>query len=65
MTIPAGEPFTRESLANVGVIDSHDDHRIAMAFGALKVINPSLEVSNPDCVNKSFPDFWKMLQRLQ
>lgn len=64
MTIPAGEPFTRESLEGVGTIDSHDDHRIAMAFGALKVLNPSLEVSNPDCVGKSFPDFWKMLDRL-
>lgn len=64
MTIPAGESFTRESLEGVGTIDSHDDHRIAMAFGALKVLNPSLEVSNPDCVGKSFPDFWKMLDRL-
>ena len=64
MPIPAGEPFTRESLEGVGTIDSHDDHRIAMAFGALKVLNPSLEVSNPDCVGKSFPDFWKMLDRL-
>lgn len=64
MTIPAGLPFTRESLEGVGVIDSHDDHRIAMAFGALKVLNPTIEVSNPDCVSKSFPDFWKMLDRL-
>ena len=64
MTIPAGKPFTRESLDGVGVIDSHDDHRIAMAFGALKVLNPSIEVTNPECVSKSFPDFWKMLQRL-
>lgn len=64
MTIPAGKPFTRESLEGVGIIDSHDDHRIAMAFGVLKVINPSIEVTNPDCVSKSFPDFWKMLDRL-
>ncbi|MBQ6956265.1 MAG: 3-phosphoshikimate 1-carboxyvinyltransferase [Bacteroidales bacterium] len=64
MTIPAGKPFSRESLEGVGVIDSHDDHRIAMAFGVLKVLNPSVEVSNPDCVGKSFPDFWKMLDRL-
>lgn len=64
MTIPAGKPFTRESLEGVGIIDSHDDHRIAMAFGVLKVINPSIEVTNPDCVCKSFPDFWKMLDRL-
>lgn len=64
MTIPAGTPFTHETLEGVGVIDSHDDHRIAMAFGALKVLNPAIEVSNPECVSKSFPDFWKMLDRL-
>ena len=64
MTILAGKPFTRESLEGVGTIDSHDDHRIAMAFGTLKVLNPSIEVSNSECVGKSFPDFWKMLDRL-
>lgn len=64
MTIPAGEPFTKESLAGVGVIDAHDDHRIAMAFGALKILNPSIEVNTPEVVAKSFPDFWKMLDRL-
>lgn len=62
--IPAGTPFTAESLKSAPVIDSHNDHRIAMAFGALKLICPSIEVSNPECVAKSFPDFWKMLERL-
>ena len=64
MLIPVGEPVTKESLAAVGEIDSCDDHRIAMAFGALKVLNPELKISNPDVVSKSFPDFWKMLDRL-
>ena len=64
MTIPAGEPFTKESLSGKEAIDVHEDHRIAMAFGALKVINPDLQIDNPDVVAKSFPDFWKMLDRL-
>ncbi len=64
MTIPAGDPFTKESLAKAGTIDAHGDHRIAMAFGALKVINPDLQIDTPDVVAKSFPDFWKMLDRL-
>ncbi len=64
MTIPAGEPFTKESLAAAGVLDAHGDHRIAMALGALKVINPELTVNTPDVVAKSFPDFWKMIDRL-
>lgn len=64
MTIPAGEPFTKETLAAAGVLDAHGDHRIAMALGALKVINPELTVNTPDVVAKSFPDFWKMIDRL-
>ena len=64
MVIPAGEPFTKESLSGVDVINVFDDHRIAMAFGVLRVINPDLKVDNPDVVAKSFPDFWKMLDRL-
>lgn len=64
MTIPAGDPFTKESLMKAGTIDAHGDHRIAMAFGALKVINPDLQIDTPDVVAKSFPDFWKMLDRL-
>lgn len=64
MVIPAGEPFTKESLSGVDVINVFDDHRIAMAFGVLRVINPDLKFDNPDVVAKSFPDFWKMLDRL-
>lgn len=64
MVIPAGEPFTKESLSGVDVINVFDDHRIAMAFGVLRVINSDLKVDNPDVVAKSFPDFWKMLDRL-
>ncbi|MBO7490278.1 MAG: 3-phosphoshikimate 1-carboxyvinyltransferase [Bacteroidales bacterium] len=64
MMIPAGEPFTKENMPVNEPIDAHGDHRIAMAFGALKVINPALTVDTPDVVAKSFPDFWKMVDRL-
>ena len=64
LVIPAGEPFTKENMNVSDPVDAHDDHRIAMAFGVLKVINPALEVNTPDVVAKSFPDFWKMLDRL-
>lgn len=64
MIVQAGEPFTAATLENAATICAHDDHRIAMAFGALKVINPKVEVDNPAVVAKSFPDFWKMIDRL-
>lgn len=64
LTIPSGEPFTSKMLKKVSVLDSHGDHRIAMSFGVLKLICPELTIQNPDVVSKSFPDFWKMLDRL-
>jgi 3-phosphoshikimate 1-carboxyvinyltransferase len=43
-----------------GVMDSHNDHRIAMA-GALAAINGEGDVTirNPQCVAKSYPDFFE------
>lgn len=48
-----------------GEIDSHNDHRIAMA-GAIAALNAAGEVkiNNPECVSKSYPDFFKDLEKL-
>ncbi len=64
LTIAAGTPFTADNLPVSQPVETHGDHRIAMAFGVLKVINPALTVDTPEVVSKSFPDFWKMLDRL-
>ena len=41
------------------LIASHDDHRIAMVFGIIReVFRLDFEISHPDCVAKSWPDFW-------
>ncbi len=44
------------------VIDSYNDHRIAMAaaIGALRANGP-VDITNPTCINKSYPDFFKDL----
>ncbi|HMM61750.1 MAG TPA: 3-phosphoshikimate 1-carboxyvinyltransferase, partial [Candidatus Rifleibacterium sp.] len=40
-----------------------DDHRLAMAFAILaRRSGKGLFIKNPDCVNISFPDFFKHLQ---
>ncbi|WKN41034.1 3-phosphoshikimate 1-carboxyvinyltransferase [Tunicatimonas pelagia] len=44
------------------VIDTYDDHRMAMAFAPL-VMKSALTIENPDVVNKSYPRFWEDLQR--
>lgn len=48
-----------------GVIATHDDHRIAMAFGIALASLPSFaswQLDTPSCVAKSYPLFWQNLQ---
>lgn len=47
------------------VLDAADDHRMAMAFGILSLRLPHVRVNNPECVGKSFPDFWSVLERIR
>lgn len=40
-------------------IQTYNDHRMAMAFAVAGLRVPNLVICNPDCVSKSFPDFWE------
>ena len=46
-------------------IDSFNDHRIAMAFAVAGLAVTGQEIGDPDCVGKSFPDFWERLAPFQ
>lgn len=46
------------------LIETFNDHRIAMAFAMLPLSGIELSIENPDCVNKSFADFWSQLPAL-
>jgi 3-phosphoshikimate 1-carboxyvinyltransferase len=49
-----------------GTVDSHLDHRIAMAFGILGALPGNrIQVTNPECVAVSFPTFWDVLRRVK
>lgn len=39
-------------------IDPHNDHRIAMAFAVMKAVKPGIKILKPECVKKSYPNFW-------
>ena len=43
-------------------IDTYNDHRIAMSFAIMGLKVGGMKISNPLCVNKSFPDFWNLLE---
>jgi 3-phosphoshikimate 1-carboxyvinyltransferase len=51
---------TREPLS--GAVQTHGDHRLAMAFGVLGASSPAdLRIDDPDCVAVSYPGFWRDL----
>lgn len=46
------------------VIDPHGDHRLAMSFAVARLIEPGIEILDPDCVVKSFPNFWELFNKI-
>ncbi|MDP8217491.1 MAG: 3-phosphoshikimate 1-carboxyvinyltransferase [Candidatus Theseobacter exili] len=40
-------------------ICTYNDHRMAMSFAVAGLVNAGIVIEDPDCVAKSFPDFWK------
>ncbi|HRX31654.1 MAG TPA: 3-phosphoshikimate 1-carboxyvinyltransferase [Tenuifilaceae bacterium] len=58
--------FIRGGKINAASVDSHNDHRIAMAC-AIAAINADapIFIENADVVTKSFPDFFEQLNQIQ
>ncbi|MBE0633210.1 3-phosphoshikimate 1-carboxyvinyltransferase [Candidatus Bathyarchaeota archaeon] len=47
------------------VIDPYNDHRIAMSFAVLaQAATSETTIMNPECVSKSYPDFWDDLKQI-
>lgn len=60
MIITGGKPL------HGGVLDSYLDHRIAMAFAvAGMAAEGETEITRADCVDISYPDFYKDLEKLK
>ena len=55
-----GERCTAESSP---LIETYEDHRMAMAFAPASVLYPHLRIHHPEVVSKSYPHFWKDLQQ--
>jgi 3-phosphoshikimate 1-carboxyvinyltransferase len=59
LTIVPGFP-----VAQPATLDTHGDHRLAMAFAVLGLAIEGIAVNDPGVVSKSWPGFWSMLDRL-
>jgi len=57
MTITGSQP-------KGAVIDSKDDHRIAMAFALLGTMAGETVIEGAECVSKTYPEFWGELRSL-
>lgn len=49
---------------NGAEIETYDDHRIAMSFGVAGLRVPGIKIVDPDCVGKSFPNYWEIFDGL-
>lgn len=45
------------------VINTYEDHRMAMAFAPAAIVFPGLKIDQPQVVSKSYPHFWDELRR--
>ena len=50
---------------SAAVIQTYDDHRMAMAFALLGLRTPGIAIANPGCVAKTFPRFFEVLDSLR
>ena len=46
------------------VCETHEDHRIAMSLAIVGSRVPGLEIKNPECVQKTYPQFWNHFSSL-
>jgi 3-phosphoshikimate 1-carboxyvinyltransferase len=57
LTIVGGNPVS-------AIIDTYDDHRMAMSFALLGTRPGGITLREPQVVSKSFPSFWDLLAKL-
>ena len=46
------------------VIDTYDDHRMAMCFSLASLAGVTVTINDPDCVRKTFPDYFAAFARI-
>ena len=63
--LPDGMIINGVNYLHGGVVDSHNDHRVAMslAMATLKM-DGELKILNASSVSKSFPNFWEVFENL-
>lgn len=53
------------SLPRPAEIETYDDHRMAMSFALIGLRSHGIRIKNPECVAKTFPDYFQRLEALR
>lgn len=53
------------SAVRPAVVQTYDDHRIAMSFALVGLRVPGIDIHDPGCVSKTFPDYFARLEDLR
>ncbi|MDD2832567.1 MAG: 3-phosphoshikimate 1-carboxyvinyltransferase [Methylotenera sp.] len=53
-----------EQLTSHAVIDTYDDHRMAMCFSLVSLGGVPITINDPDCVNKTFPNYFEEFKKI-
>jgi len=62
---PDGMIITGVDKLTGGVIDSHNDHRVAMAIAMASLKSTGdIKIINAECVSKSYPNFWEVFESI-
>lgn len=66
--VEEGADFLRitppEKLIPDAVIDTYDDHRMAMCFSLVALGGVPIRINDPKCVGKTFPDYFQVLKQI-
>ena len=57
ITIYPGEP-------KAGVVETYEDHRMAMAFSLIGLRAERIVIDNPNCCRKTFENYFELLEEL-
>ena len=47
------------------VFQTYDDHRMAMSFALIGLGSEGIQIADPSCVSKTFPDFFDVLESIR
>jgi 3-phosphoshikimate 1-carboxyvinyltransferase len=66
-TVEEGADFLRvtpPAALRPATIDTYDDHRMAMCFSLAALGGVKMRINDPQCVNKTFPEYFEVLAKI-